>query len=39
LEDDEDTNRDLLSFTIPRDIADGLVNNKKENYKFLLVNF
>eukprot|EP00111_Clytia_hemisphaerica_P022991 TCONS_00067660-protein len=35
LDEDEDSNRSLLSFTIPKDIADGLINNKKENYKFL----
>jgi hypothetical protein len=25
---------DLLSFTVPKDIADGFINNKKEEYKF-----
>ncbi|KAL4238137.1 Kinesin-related protein 6 [Mactra antiquata] len=31
-EDDEGIPR--LTFTIPREIADGFINNKKENYKF-----
>ncbi|KAI7813553.1 kinesin-like protein KIF6, partial [Triplophysa rosa] len=25
---------DSLEFVVPRDLADGFVNNKKENYKF-----
>ncbi len=23
-----------LEFVIPRDLADGIINNKRENYKF-----
>ena len=34
LEDDDDVGQPIVTFTVPRDLADGFINNKKENYKF-----
>ncbi|XP_069118141.1 kinesin-like protein KIF6 [Argopecten irradians] len=32
--DEDDEGQPRLTFTVPRDLADGFINNKKENYKF-----
>ncbi|CAH1790685.1 unnamed protein product [Owenia fusiformis] len=32
--DEDDSGSPRLTFTVPKDLAVGLVNNKKENYKF-----
>ncbi|XP_033735819.1 kinesin-like protein KIF6 [Pecten maximus] len=32
--DDDDDGQPRLTFTVPRDLAKGFINNKKENYKF-----
>lgn len=32
--DDDDEGIPRLTFHIPRELADGFINNKKENYKF-----
>lgn len=32
--DDDDEGQPRLTFHLPRDLADGFINNKRENYKF-----
>lgn len=32
--DEDDESHPRLTITVPRELADGFVNNKKENYKF-----
>ena len=31
---DAQESSDLLSFTIPKELSDGFINNRKEDYKF-----
>ena len=34
LEDEDDSGYPKLSFAVPRDLASGFINNKKEEYAF-----
>lgn len=37
--DEDDEGLPRLTFNIPRELADGFINNKRENYKFRYVTF
>lgn len=32
--DDSDGNQSVISYNVPRELSDGIINNKKENYEF-----